>query len=127
VILPALRDGAMALAALPVLMTAINLRLLRAPPRGVPPGLAVSVVVPARDEEAAISACLVALLASTGVEAEIIVVDDHSEDRTAALVREAAARDPRVRLIEAPPLPAGWSAWRRRGIRSCCSSTATCA
>jgi hypothetical protein len=39
----------------------------------------------------------------------VIVLDDHSADRTAAIVREAAARDPRVRLATAPPLPAGWN------------------
>ena len=35
-------------------------------------------------------------------------MDDHSADRTAEIVREFAARDARVRLIGAPPLPPGW-------------------
>ena len=43
------------------------------------------------------------------MEIEVIVLDDHSADRTAAIVREIAARDPRVRLETAPPLPAGWN------------------
>jgi hypothetical protein len=38
----------------------------------------------------------------------VVVLDDHSSDRTAELVREIAARDPRVRLETAPPLPEGW-------------------
>jgi len=42
------------------------------------------------------------------VELEVVVLDDHSEDRTAEIVRGIAARDPRVRLEGAPPLPAGW-------------------
>lgn len=49
-----------------------------------------------------------AALASRGVDLEVVVLDDQSEDRTAAIVREVAARDPRVRLETAPPLPAGW-------------------
>lgn len=42
----------------------------------------VSVIVPARNEEACLGACLDSLLAQTGVEFEIIVVDDGSTDRT---------------------------------------------
>jgi glycosyltransferase involved in cell wall biosynthesis len=50
----------------------------------------------------------VAALASRGVDLEVVVLDDQSEDRTAFIVREVADRDPRVRLETAPPLPAGW-------------------
>jgi glycosyltransferase involved in cell wall biosynthesis len=39
---------------------------------------------------------------------EIVVVDDQSEDKTAEIVRELAAKDARVKLLEAPGLPAGW-------------------
>jgi hypothetical protein len=42
------------------------------------------------------------------VKFEVVVLDDHSTDRTADLVNAVAARDPRVRLETAPPLPAGW-------------------
>jgi len=42
------------------------------------------------------------------VEIEVIVLDDHSTDRTAETVRAIAARDKRVRLETAPPLPDGW-------------------
>jgi glycosyltransferase involved in cell wall biosynthesis len=65
----------------------------------------VSVIIPARNEEASLGACLESVVAQTGVAFEIIVVDDHSTDRT----REIAASFSKVRLIEAPPLPGGWT------------------
>ena len=68
----------------------------------------VSVLIPARNEEAGIAAALEAVLANEGVELEVIVLDDSSTDRTAAIVREFAAKDRRVRLATAPPLPSDW-------------------
>ncbi len=71
-------------------------------------GNAVSVLIPARDEEQNIKTTVEAALANRGVELEVIVLDDHSTDRTAAIVSELARRDPRLRLESAPPLPTGW-------------------
>ena len=65
----------------------------------------VSVIVPARNEEACLGTCLESLAAQTGVPLEIIVVDDHSTDRTRAI----ALSFPAVRVIEAGPLPEGWT------------------
>jgi len=65
----------------------------------------VSVIVPARNEEASLADCLQSLVSQTGVLFEIIVVDDHSTDRT----REIASSFPGVQVIEAGPLPAGWT------------------
>lgn len=65
----------------------------------------MSVVVPARNEEVSLGACLESLVAQTGVNFEIIVVDDHSTDRT----HEIAASYRSVRVIEAGPLPDGWT------------------
>jgi glycosyltransferase involved in cell wall biosynthesis len=67
----------------------------------------LSVIVPARNEEASLGDCLQSLISQSGVAFEIIVVDDHSTDRT----REIAQSFPQelVRVIEAPPLPAGWT------------------
>ncbi len=65
----------------------------------------VSVIVPARNEEACLRSCLESLVAQTGVPFEIIVVDDHSTDRT----REIATSFPAVRVVEAAPLPTGWT------------------
>jgi len=62
-------------------------------------------IVPARDEEASLGDCLRSLVAQTGINFEIILVDDHSTDRT----REIALTFPGVRVIEAGPLPEGWT------------------
>ncbi|ONG52743.1 glycosyl transferase [Pseudoroseomonas deserti] len=97
------------LAALPA---ALALQNLRRQPRatGRPSGpVLVSILIPARDEEANLPACLAAALASEGVAIELLVMDDGSSDGTAALVRRAAAGDERVRLLAAPPLPPGWT------------------
>jgi glycosyltransferase involved in cell wall biosynthesis len=65
----------------------------------------VSVIVPARNEEASLGACLESLVGQKGVLSEIIVVDDASIDRT----REIAASFPSVHVLEASPLQPGWS------------------
>ena len=68
----------------------------------------LSVLIPARNEESAIGAALQAVLASRGVEFEVVVLDDHSDDATADVVAAIVERDPRVRLLQGQPLPAGW-------------------
>src|ERR1700691_4019473 len=68
---------------------------------------AVSVIVPARNEEACLDACLQSLAAQGGITLEIIVVDDHSPDRTRDVALSFSNRQ--VRLIEAGPLPPGWT------------------
>lgn len=73
-----------------------------------PPTPRVSIVLPARNEAAHIAACIASIRQSTWPDLELIVVDDHSTDGTGALARTAAADDPRVRIIDAPDLPAGW-------------------
>ena len=60
----------------------------------------VSIIVPARNEEASLGACLESLVAQTGVEFEIIVVDDGSTDRTRAIAQSFAG----VRVISPDPL-----------------------
>ncbi len=66
---------------------------------------AVSVIVPARNEERCLGRCLDSLLTQKGVDFEIIVVDDGSTDRT----REIALSRGRVRLLEAGPWREGSS------------------
>jgi len=121
--------AALLLAALPGLLTLANLRVFRpAPPQehplpapGQEPAAAaaaggprrsgsprVSVLVPARNEQEAIGRCAAAVLASRGIDLELVVLDDASTDGTAAVVAALAARDPRVRLVPGRPLPAGW-------------------
>ncbi len=69
----------------------------------------VSVLIPARDEAAAIGPAVRSVLASEQVTLELIVLDDHSQDATAAEVLRLAASDRRVRLITGQPLPADWN------------------
>lgn len=47
----------------------------------------VSIIIPARNEEANLGACLESLTTQTGVDFEIIVVDDASTDRTCEIAR----------------------------------------
>ncbi|MGH9530670.1 MAG: glycosyltransferase family 2 protein [Terriglobales bacterium] len=65
----------------------------------------VSIIVPARNEEACLGRCLESLVAQTGVSFEIIVVNDGSTDRTGEIAESFAG----VRVINAPPLRAGWT------------------
>jgi len=67
----------------------------------------VSAIVPARNEEAVIAACVQSLAQQHEI-AEIIVVDDQSNDRTAEIVRELIPKFPQVRLLETTGLPPGW-------------------
>lgn len=52
----------------------------------------VSVIVPARNEEACLGICLESLATQSGVRFEIIVVDDASTDRTTEIARSFADR-----------------------------------
>ncbi|MFH5803493.1 glycosyltransferase [Alienimonas sp. DA493] len=118
--------GALACAALPAGLTLLNLFAFRAPKAkrdeakrdeangerrlpAVSPRLPrVSLLIPARNEAAGIGECLHAALSSEGVDFEVVVLDDHSTDGTGEIVAAAAREDGRVRLEQAPPLPAGW-------------------
>lgn len=59
----------------------------------------ISVVVAARNEAERLPALLDALAAQTHPDFEAVIVDDASEDATAALVEARAAEDPRFRLV----------------------------
>src|SRR5690606_29814134 len=60
------------------------------------------------DEAHRVGRCLDGLIAQGPEVAEILVVDSRSGDGTREIIADAAARDPRVRLVDDGPLPAGW-------------------
>jgi glycosyltransferase involved in cell wall biosynthesis len=67
----------------------------------------VSAIVPARNEEASIAACINSLAAQPEI-IEIIAVNDQSSDRTAEILHGLAKNIPQLRVIDAPPPPPGW-------------------
>ena len=69
---------------------------------------AVSILIPARNEERAIGSAVEAALRSLNAEIEVVVLDDQSTDRTAEIVESIRWRDARVRLERSQPLPEGW-------------------
>ena len=68
----------------------------------------VSVIVPARNEEAEIRNALTSLLKSSGIEIELIAVDDRSTDLTGQIMDEIAAADMRLKVIHIAVLEDGW-------------------
>jgi chlorobactene glucosyltransferase len=68
----------------------------------------VSVIVPARNEARNIERCVRSILSTSYHAMELIVVDDHSTDDTAAIARRAAGGDGRFRLLANAALPDGW-------------------
>jgi glycosyltransferase involved in cell wall biosynthesis len=75
------------------------------------PLLELTVIIPARNEEECLSACLQSLVSQSeelfalGRDWELIVVDDHSTDQTAEIARSFAG----VTVIEAGKLEPNWT------------------
>jgi glycosyltransferase involved in cell wall biosynthesis len=68
----------------------------------------VSVIIPARNEEKDLQKSLRTVLAQEGVELDVIIVNDHSTDRTGEIADAVARSDFRVRVLHDPVLPQGW-------------------
>jgi len=68
----------------------------------------ISILIPARNEEINIAWLLSDLVQSKDANIEILVLDDDSDDQTAAVVSRFAKVDPRIKLIRSDNLPAGW-------------------
>jgi chlorobactene glucosyltransferase len=68
----------------------------------------VSILIPARNEEHNIKACLESLSTQTYQNCEIIVLNDQSSDQTGNIVAEIAKLNPIVRLVSGEDLPSGW-------------------
>ena len=72
--------------------------------------LELTVILPARNEQASLPACLASLVVQSesgfalGVQWELIVVDDDSADATGDIAAAAAASHAGVRVMQAPPL-----------------------
>jgi glycosyltransferase involved in cell wall biosynthesis len=75
------------------------------PSAPLPPS--ISAIVPARNEEAVIAACIESLEQQPEI-AEILVVNDQSTDKTAGIVRSLMVKIPRLRLLETQDVPSGW-------------------
>jgi chlorobactene glucosyltransferase len=69
----------------------------------------ISVLIPARDEEENIGACLESLRKQDYPNFEVLVLDDNSVDGTAGIVARMAATDNRIKLISGESLPEDWA------------------
>jgi len=67
----------------------------------------VTAIVPARNEEACIAACIASLAAQPEI-AEIIAINDQSSDRTAEILHDLAKNISQLRVIDAAAPPPGW-------------------
>jgi 4,4'-diaponeurosporenoate glycosyltransferase len=63
----------------------------------------ISVIIPARNEENTLPNLLRSLQGQLSSKDELIVVDDHSEDRTKAVAEKSG-----VKVLESLPTPEGW-------------------
>jgi Glycosyltransferases involved in cell wall biogenesis len=72
--------------------------------------LELSVIIPARNEEASLPACLASLVSQSesgfelGRHWELIVVNDDSTDSTGSIAADFAARHPGITVLKPPPL-----------------------
>ena len=82
-------------------------RLDAAPP---PPARwpSVSIVIPARNEERHVGDALRSVLALDYPQVDVLLIDDRSTDRTAAIVADVARTHPRLRVAQVETLPDGW-------------------
>jgi len=71
------------------------------------PDECVSAIIPARNEERTIAEAVISVAEQPEIR-EVVVVNDQSSDGTGEILRRLAAGQPRLRVCEAGPLPAGW-------------------
>jgi len=84
-------------------------RFVTLPSSAKPSQVRVSVLVPARNEERCIEACVTSLCQQDHVNLEVVVLDDQSTDRTSEILTSLKQRFPdRLRVITGTDLPKGW-------------------
>lgn len=93
---------------------------VQAAPGSFQPVTSISVIIPARNEEENIGTCLQAVIAQNYPASllEIVVVDDHSSDRTADIVRQAAPAGIRLLQMQALPGNGAHNAPKKRAIEA---------
>lgn len=69
----------------------------------------VSVLIPARNEEANIGACIEGFLSQRYDNFEILVLDDQSTDCTGTIIEKLSQKYPKIQAICGQPLPSGWT------------------
>ena len=88
-----------------------RMRLLSRPLPALPkPPPRVTVLVPAKDEQERIEACVRSILSQDYPNFDLVVIDDRSSDDTGTILDRIAVADPRVRVVHVRPgeLPHGW-------------------
>ena len=99
---------------IPFLIALWNFKYLTKPPliykdlHSVETKLSVTVLIPARNEEKNIGQVLSSLREQTYINYDVIVLNDSSEDDTAAIVNQFMDTDFPIQLIEGAPTPSGW-------------------
>ncbi|MDE0014867.1 MAG: glycosyltransferase family 2 protein [Candidatus Poribacteria bacterium] len=68
----------------------------------------VSVLIPARNEAANISACIEGFQSQNYDNFEILVLDDQSTDQTGTIIEKFGEQHPEVQALRGKSLPAGW-------------------
>ncbi len=92
-----------------LLVVLSNLWIMRRARRHSPPPIypLVSILIPARDEERNIGACVQSLLAQDYPSFEVLVLDDQSSDGTRSILDTLALHQPRLRVLTGAQLPEG--------------------
>lgn len=75
----------------------------------------VSVVIPVHNRSRMIIEAIDSIRAQTWTDWEVVVADDASTDDTVAVVKELAATEPRIRIVELPPPNGGPGVAREAG------------
>jgi dolichol-phosphate mannosyltransferase len=86
--------------------TATGSRIVPVPDQDAHAGT-VSVLVPVLNEAHRIEPCLAGLAAQGSAVREVIAVDGGSTDGTVGVIERAARQDPRLRVVDSAPVPAG--------------------